>query len=57
MNRVEVNDDIDQEVKMCSVYRDTYLDTGDGKYRKANAAFAKGGAQSAISMLNSYFIQ
>lgn len=41
-----------QEVKMCSVYRDTYLDTGDGKYRKCNAAFAKGGPQAAISMLN-----
>lgn len=40
------------EVKMCSVYRDTYLDTGDGKYRKCNAAFAKGGAQQAITMLN-----
>ena len=41
-----------QEVKMCSVYRDTYLDTGGGKFRKCNAAFAKGGAQAAISMLN-----
>lgn len=40
------------EVKMCSVYRDTYLDTGDGKFRKCNAAFAKGGPQAAISMLN-----
>ncbi len=40
------------EVKVCSVYRDTYLDTGDGKYRKCNAAFAKGGPQQAISMLN-----
>ena len=44
-----------QEVKMCSVYRDTYLDIGDGKYRKCNAAFAKGGVQSAISMLNKNF--
>lgn len=41
-----------QEVKMCSVYRDTYLDTGGGKFRKCNAAFAKGGPQAAISMLN-----
>lgn len=40
------------EVKMCSVYRDTYLDIGDGKFRKCNAAFAKGGPQAAISMLN-----
>lgn len=41
-----------QEVKLCSVYRDTYLDTGGGKFRKCNAAFAKGGPQAAISMLN-----
>ncbi|MBR5565836.1 MAG: LCP family protein [Roseburia sp.] len=41
-----------QEVKMCSVYRDTYLDTGGGKFRKCNAAFAKGGPQAAITMLN-----
>lgn len=41
-----------QEVKMCSVYRDTYLDIGDGKFRKCNAAFSKGGPQASISMLN-----
>lgn len=41
-----------KEVKMCSVYRDTYLDIGGGKFRKANSAFASGGAQAAISMLN-----
>jgi len=41
-----------QEVKMCSVYRDTYLDVGNGKFRKCNAAFSKGGPQAAISMLN-----
>lgn len=41
-----------QEVKMCSVYRDTYLDIGEGKFRKCNAAFSKGGPQAAISMLN-----
>jgi len=40
------------EVKMCSVYRDTYLDIGEGKFRKCNAAFSKGGPQAAISMLN-----
>ena len=48
---VTINNDT-QEVKMCSVYRDTYLDTGGGKFRKCNAAFAKGGPQAAISMLN-----
>ncbi len=41
-----------KEVKMCSVYRDTYLDIGGGKFRKANSAFSSGGAQAAISMLN-----
>lgn len=41
-----------KEVKMCSVYRDTYLDIGGGKFRKANSAFTSGGAQAAISMLN-----
>lgn len=40
------------EVRMASVYRDTYLDIGDGKYRKANAAYSAGGPQQAIDMLN-----
>ena len=41
------------DVKLCSVYRDTYLNLGNDKYSKCNAAYAKGGAQQAISMLNS----
>ncbi len=41
-----------KEVKMCSIYRDTYLDIGGGKFRKSNAAFSSGGPQAAISMLN-----
>lgn len=40
------------EVKFVSVYRDSYLDTGDGIYQKCNAAYAKGGPEQAISMLN-----
>lgn len=40
------------EVKLVSIYRDTYLDTGDGIYEKCNAAYAKGGPEQAISMLN-----
>ena len=48
---VSINNDT-KEVKMCSVYRDTYLDIGGGKFRKANSAFSSGGAQGAISMLN-----
>lgn len=42
-----------KEVKLVSVYRDTYLSIGDGKYNKANAAYAKGGAKQAVQMLNS----
>ncbi|MFP3153098.1 LCP family protein [Lachnospiraceae bacterium ZAX-1] len=40
------------EIKMASVYRDTYLDIGDDTFRKANAAYATGGPQQAINMLN-----
>lgn len=42
-----------KEVKLVSVYRDTYLSVGDGKYRKANASYANGGAKQAVQMLNS----
>lgn len=42
-----------KEVKLVSVYRDTYLSCGKGKYKKANAAYADGGAQNAVAMLNS----
>lgn len=41
-----------KEIRMASVYRDTYLDIGDGKYNKANAAYQKGGPKQAIEMLN-----
>lgn len=40
------------DVKLCSVYRDTYLNIGD-EYRKCNAAYSYGGAPQAIKMLNS----
>ena len=46
-----INNDT-KEVKLVSVYRDTYLDTGDGIFQKCNAAYAKGGPEQAISMLN-----
>ncbi|MCI7108444.1 MAG: LCP family protein [Lachnospiraceae bacterium] len=42
-----------KDVKLISVYRDTYLSIGNGKYRKANAAYANGGAKQAVQMLNS----
>lgn len=40
------------EIKLVSVYRDTYLNTGNDIYEKCNAAYAKGGPEQAISMLN-----
>lgn len=40
------------EVKLVSVYRDTYLDIGNNKYRKCNAAYSDGGPEQAINMLN-----
>lgn len=42
-----------KEVQIVSVYRDTYLSSGNGKYTKANAAYASGGAKRAVAMLNS----
>ena len=41
-----------KEVKLVSVYRDTYMSIGNGKFTKANAAYAKGGAKQAVQMLN-----
>lgn len=42
-----------KDVKLVSVYRDTYLTTGSGKYFKCNSAYANGGATRAVQMLNS----
>lgn len=49
------------EIRLVSVYRDTYLNTNPGvaktsdydPYRKSNAAYASGGAERAVKMLNS----
>lgn len=41
------------ETRLVSVYRDTLLNIGGGDYRKCNAAYAYGGPQQAVSMLNS----
>ncbi|WP_373214300.1 LCP family protein [Ruminococcus sp. 5_1_39BFAA] len=46
-----VNNDT-KDVKLVSVYRDTLLDIGNDTYTKANAAYAYGGPEQAISMLN-----
>ncbi|MCH5340005.1 MAG: LCP family protein [Acetatifactor sp.] len=42
------------DIKLVSVLRDTYLNLnqGDDTYKKCNAAYAKGGAQQAVGMLN-----
>ena len=44
--------DITKEIKLVSVYRDTYLDDSTGNYRKCTEVYAMGGAEQAISMLN-----
>lgn len=41
-----------KEVQLVSVYRDTYLSVGNGKFGKANSAYMKGGAKQAVQMLN-----
>jgi LCP family protein required for cell wall assembly len=42
-----------KEVRLVSVYRDTYLAVGNGRYAKCNSAYASGGARQAVQMLNS----
>lgn len=41
-----------KEIRLVSVYRDTFLNLGNDKYNKCNAAYANGGPKQAISMLN-----
>lgn len=44
-----------KEIKLASVYRDTYLNLGNDSYNKANSAYAYGGPKQAINMLNMNF--
>lgn len=46
-----INNDT-KEVRLVSVYRDTYLNLANGKYNKCNGAYSAGGPQQAVSMLN-----
>ena len=46
-----INNDT-KEVKLVSVFRDTFLDVGEGSFQKCNAAYAKGGPEQALTMLN-----
>lgn len=45
-------DNDNKNVKLVSLYRDTLLNIGSDTYAKANAAYAYGGPEQAISMLN-----
>lgn len=40
------------DIKLVSVYRDTYLNLSNDKYGKCNSAYSYGGAEQAIKMLN-----
>ncbi len=46
-----INEDT-HDVKLVSVYRDTYLNLSNDSYNKCNSAYAKGGPEQAINMLN-----
>ena len=40
------------DIKLCSVYRDTYLKVGNEKYNKINSAYCNGGPEQALKALN-----
>lgn len=40
------------EVKLVSIFRDTYLNLGNDSYNKCNTAYAIGGPEQALSMIN-----
>lgn len=40
------------DIKLCSVFRDTYMNIGNDTYSKANSAYSHGGPTQAIQMLN-----
>jgi len=46
-----INNDT-KEVRLVSVYRDTYLNVYDTNYRKVNAAYAKNGVKTGVAALN-----
>lgn len=41
-----------KEVKVSSIFRDTVLEQKDGSYNKANSAYAFGGPEEAVALLN-----
>ncbi|MCD7836820.1 MAG: LCP family protein [Lachnospiraceae bacterium] len=40
------------DIKLVSIYRDTYLNLSNDSYEKCNAAYSYGGAEQAVKMLN-----
>lgn len=40
------------EIRLISIFRDTYLNLGNDTYNKCNTAYAQGGPEQAISMIN-----
>lgn len=40
------------DIRLVSVYRDTYLDNTNGEYRKATECYSGGGAERSVNMLN-----
>lgn len=44
-----------KEVKLASIFRDTYLNRADDTYGKCNAAYKAGGPNQAMAMLNTNF--
>ena len=45
-------DEDTKQIRIASVYRDTYLNVGNDTYNKCNSAYAMGGYEQAINMLN-----
>lgn len=40
------------EIRLISIYRDTYLNIGNDTYKKCNSAYAFGGPEQALGMIN-----
>lgn len=48
-----VIDNKNKEIRLMSVFRDTFMDVdGEGTYRKCNYAYARGGPKQSVEMLN-----
>lgn len=45
-------DNATKEVRIVSVYRDTFLNVGNDQYKKINSAYARGGVSNAVRALN-----